>query len=192
MKWAWFCNWAHLQYFSFFIYSLINCVTGEFLGDVDRKLAAPPAQPAVPWKCHCGALSLYFLDRRAEVGWSSLLKAMHSPFSLLFVVLLLSLVWGSREHTWLDGLAKVRAWVVLFSPSTPLLPCCLERLQSCWTELCNNPLLGEITWFHTNVPSLILLLCCQLSPCSFPGLQAQGFALRVEDLHALFCLLAWL
>lgn len=146
MKCAWFGNCAHLQDFSFFVYSLINCITGEFLGDVDRKLAAPPAQAAVPWKCHCGALWLHFLDRRAEVGCSSLLKVMHSPFSLLFVVLLLlSLVWGSwelyeklycTEHTWLNGLAKVRAWDVLFSPSTPPLHCCLEHLQSCPGQSC--------------------------------------------------------
>lgn len=198
MKCAWFCNCAQLQDFSFFVYSLINCVTGELLGDGDRKLAAPPAQSAVPWKCHCGALSLHFLDRRAEVGCSSLLKVMHSSFSLLFVVLLLlSLDWGSWElyeklycveHTWLTRVAKVRGLDVLFSPSTPLLHCCLELLQSClgqsnettqsWGKLLN------FTPVFLLIPDTPLVLPGPLSPCSFPELQAQwqSFALRMGAL----------
>lgn len=205
MKCAWFCSCAHLQDFSFFVYSLIDCVTGEFLGDVDRKLATPPARSAVPWKRHCGTLSLH-LDRRAELGCSSLLKVMLSSFSLLFVVLLLSLMWGSWKLC-----EKLIAWSTCdwagWPRSEAQVSCSLYQHLSCtagwsfspelpWAELWNNPFLGEITWFHTNVlvrPWYSSHAARSLVPLQFSWVTSAVPVLCPEggDLCALFCLLAW-
>lgn len=123
MKCTWFCNCAHLQDFSFFVCSLINCATGEFLGGADRKLAAPPAQSAVPWNCHCGALSLHFVHRRAEVGCGDAGSNALFIFPFLSCPALLSCSSFNAhcmEHTFLTGWPSSEPGMILFSLSPHL------------------------------------------------------------------------
>lgn len=191
MKCTWFCNCAHLQDFSFFVCSLINCATGEFLGGADRKLAAPPAH----LQCH-GSATVVLYHFTSYTGEQRLavvmLEAMHSSFSLSFLVLLffhahLSMLTAWSTRSWQAGQAQSLGWSCSLSLHTSAL---LAELS--WTQLWTIPLLGEITWFHTPIPAHpwypSVLLPGPLS-LHFSWLQAQWqcFALRVEHLCALFC-----
>lgn len=182
MKCTWFCNCAHLQDFSFFVCSLINCATGEFLGGADRKLAAPPAQSAVPWKCHCGALSLHFVHRRTEVGCGDAGSNAFFIFPFLSCPALLSCSSFNAhcmEHTFLTGWPSSEPGMILFSLSTPLL---------CWQSCPGHSYEPFHSWgklLDFTPPFLpipdIPLSCCQVPcPCTFPGYKHSGSALPWE------------
>lgn len=120
MKCTWFCNCAHLQDFSFFVCSLINCATGEFLGGADRKLAAPPAH----LQCH-GSATVVLYHFTSYTGEQRLavvmLEAMHSSFSLSFLVLLffhahLSMLTAWSTRSWQAGQAQSLGWCCSLSP----------------------------------------------------------------------------
>lgn len=120
MKCTWFCNCAHLQDFSFFVCSLINCATGEFLGGADRKLAAPPAH----LQCH-GSATVVLYHFTSYTGEQRLavvmLEAMHSSFSLSFLVLLffhahLSMLTAWSTRSWQAGQAQSLGWSCSLSP----------------------------------------------------------------------------
>lgn len=99
------------------------------------------------------------------------------------------IVWSTRG--W-PGWPRSEAW----------MSCSLHQHLSCiaawgfWKSNETTQSWGKLLDFtpvFLFIPDTPLVLPGPLSPCSFPGLQAQwqSFALRMGDLYALFCLLAW-